>query len=152
MSVDPGQWAIIQSYRDDTSAVGEGLQPGDTKYDLNIRPPDITMVAFIQEMKANTVLTILSEVEIVLESGQQGIRLELESIDLSRMLITEIIGQVVIVTASENSKCSMRSQSDHARPIEAAPEILEHSQSFHSVTTDVKKDIDFRRSEHRFVA
>jgi hypothetical protein len=39
-----GQFAIFQSYPEDKYVGGEAFEPGDTKCDLNIRPPDIDML------------------------------------------------------------------------------------------------------------
>jgi heat shock protein HslJ len=85
--VVPGHRAVFQSYP-------------DTNCDLFIRPPDVTMVGFVQEMRANTAITILSEVEIVLKSRQQGIQMEVESMGRSKFLVTEVNGQVVVLNCT----------------------------------------------------
>jgi hypothetical protein len=58
------------------------------------------MVGFVQEMRANTAITILSEVEIVLKSRQQGIQMEVESMGRSKFLVTEVNGQVVVLNCT----------------------------------------------------
>jgi heat shock protein HslJ len=93
----PGHRAVLQSYPEEKYVGGEALQPGDTKCDLSIRPPAITMVDFAQEIRANTAITILSEAEIVLASGQPSIVLEVESMGRSLILITEINGRVIVL-------------------------------------------------------
>ena len=82
--VVPGHRAVLQSY-------------SDTTCDLFIHPPDITMVGLAQEMRTTWAITILSEAEIVLKSGQQGIQMEVESMGRSRILITEVNGRVVLL-------------------------------------------------------
>ena len=41
--VVPGQFAILQSYPEDKYVGGEAREPGDTKCDLTIRPPDVSV-------------------------------------------------------------------------------------------------------------
>ncbi len=96
--IDPGRFAILQSYPVDKYVGGEGFQPGDTKCDLAIRPPEIDIAGHMQQLKANTDLTILSEDEVVLQSGQPGTRLEVESLGLSLAMITEVNDRVVVLT------------------------------------------------------
>ena len=95
ISVDiPGSWVVTGVVPGHTAAF---QSYPDTQCDLFIRPPDTTMVDLAQEMRANTAITILSEAQIVLESGQQGIQMEVESMGRSRFLITEVNGRVVML-------------------------------------------------------
>jgi heat shock protein HslJ len=93
----PGQRAVLQSYPDGKYVGGEPLQPGDTKCDLNIRPAGTNLVDFAAEMRGNTAVTILSESEIILLSGQPGIVIEMESMGVSSVLLTQIHDQVVVL-------------------------------------------------------
>jgi heat shock protein HslJ len=96
--VAPGQFAILQSYPEDKYVGGGGQHPGDTKCDLSIRPPDVDMASHIQELKSNSSVTIVSEREMVLQSGQLGTRFEVESMGRSLSLVTEIDERVVVLT------------------------------------------------------
>jgi hypothetical protein len=95
---DPGQWAILQSYPEDKYVGGEGRQPGDTKCDLNIRPPGTSAVDLIKEWKANPDTTIVSEEEILLESGMAGTRLEAENMGRSLSMFIDVHERAVVLT------------------------------------------------------
>lgn len=92
--VDPGQYAILQSYPEDKYIGGEGLQPGDTKCDLNF-PLNTGAAELLQQWKSDPNATIISEQDIVLESGNSGSRLEIDNRGHSLSLITEIDNQAV---------------------------------------------------------
>jgi heat shock protein HslJ len=94
----PGQFAILQSYPEDKYVGGEGREPGDTKCDLNIRPLGNTAADLIQQWKSNPRSEIVSEGEMVLQSGQSGVRIEVESLGRSLSLITEVNERVVVLT------------------------------------------------------
>jgi hypothetical protein len=96
--VIPGQSAIFQSYPEDKYIGGEGFFPGDTKCDLTIRPPEIDVASHIQEIKSYTTDTIISEGETILQSGEPGIRLEVESRGRSLSMITEVNERTVVLT------------------------------------------------------
>jgi heat shock protein HslJ len=96
--VMPGQLATLQSYPEDKYVGGEALEPGDTKCDLTIRPPDVSVTDAIQALRSDTSATIVSEQEIVLQSGQLGIRMEVESMGPSMSLFTEINERTVVLT------------------------------------------------------
>ena len=96
--VVPGQFAILQSYPKDKYIGGEAREPGDTKCDLTIRPPDVSVADAIQALRSDTFATIVSEQEIVLQSGELGIRMEVESMGSSISLFTEINGRTVVLT------------------------------------------------------
>jgi hypothetical protein len=93
----PGQSAILQSYPETKGVGGEALEPGDTKCDLTIRPPDIDVDSHMQELRNDSTVTIVSEQEIYLQSGKLGIRLEVESMGRSLSLITEVNERVVVL-------------------------------------------------------
>jgi hypothetical protein len=93
----PGQFAILQSYPEDKYIGGEAFKPGDTKCDLTIRPPDIDVVIYIQQLKSDPTVTIVSEQEIVLQSGKPGTRVEVESMGRSLSLIIEVNERVVVL-------------------------------------------------------
>jgi len=93
----PGQRATLQSYPENKYNGGETLEPGDTKCDLFIRR-DISVENFVHQMESNEAITILSESEIVLNSGQTGIRIEFDSMGRSISVITEIDERAVLLT------------------------------------------------------
>jgi hypothetical protein len=96
--VVPGHTAILHSYPENKYVGGEALAGGDTKCDLNIRPAGVSAADFVQQMRDNAAITILSEGELSLASGQPGIRMELESLGRSLSLITEVNGRVVVLS------------------------------------------------------
>jgi heat shock protein HslJ len=99
--VEPGPRGgptIFASYPGDKYVGGEGFQPGDTKCDLTIHPPDISVADLVQQIKSDPSTTIVSEQEILLQSNQPGIRFEVESMGRSLSLITEINGRAVVLT------------------------------------------------------
>ncbi len=49
-------------------------------------------------MRTNSAITIVSDDELILASGQPGIRMELESMGRSLSLITEVNERVVVLT------------------------------------------------------
>ena len=98
IEVIPGQSAILQSYPEDKYVGGGGQHPGDTKCDLTIRPPDISMADTVQALRSDPAVTIVSEQEITLQSGKLGIRVEVDSMGRSLSLITEVNERVVVLT------------------------------------------------------
>jgi heat shock protein HslJ len=105
----PGSWAVVepgphggpatlQSYPPDKYVGGEPLQPGDTKCDLTIHPPGTSVADLVQQLRSSPRNTILSEREIVLQSGRSGRRFEVESMGRSLSLITEIDELAVVLT------------------------------------------------------
>jgi heat shock protein HslJ len=96
--VFPGESAIFQSYPEDKYVGGEAREPGDTKCDLTIRPADVTLAAHMSDLRSNPGLTVVSEQELILHSGEPGIRVEVESLGTSVSLITEVEARVVVLT------------------------------------------------------
>ena len=96
--IQPGQFAILQSYPEDKYVGGEAREAGDTKCDLTIRPADVDLESHMQQLRSNSTITIVSEDEIVLRSGMPGIRVEAVSMGLSVSLITEVNERVVVLT------------------------------------------------------
>jgi len=94
-TVVEGEYAILQSYPKDKYVGGEGLEPGDTKCDLSLRPEGESRRTLIDQWKSNEMTTILSEEEILLGSGRPAIRVELDSRGRSNVVITEIGGRVI---------------------------------------------------------
>jgi heat shock protein HslJ len=86
----PGQRVTLQSYPESKYVGGEALQAGDTKCDLSILPPDASVAGFVQQMKADSAVSLLSEAEIVLASGEPGTRIKLESMGRSLLLVTAL--------------------------------------------------------------
>jgi len=96
--VDPGAYAILLSYPEDKYVGGEGRAPGDTKCDLNIRPPGTSAADLIQQWKSNPDTTIIAEGPVLLQSGQLGTRIELENMGRSLSLISDVNGRAVALT------------------------------------------------------
>ena len=94
----PGQSAILQSYPEGKYVGGEAFEPGDTKCDLTIRPPEIDVASHMQQLRSDSSLTIVSEQEIVLQSGKPGIRMEVDSMGRTVSLFTEVSGRVVVLS------------------------------------------------------
>jgi heat shock protein HslJ len=96
--VMPGQSAILQSYPEDKYIGGEAREPGDSKCDLTILAPDVSVLDAIQRLRSDTLATIVSEEEVVLRSGEPGIKMEVESMGLSVSLFTEVSERTVVLT------------------------------------------------------
>jgi hypothetical protein len=65
---------ILRSYPADKYVGGEGFRPGDTKCDLTVHLPGTRATDVIQRIKSAPLTTIVSEEEIVLQSGNQTSR------------------------------------------------------------------------------
>jgi hypothetical protein len=95
--VDPGRLSYLQSYPEDKYIGGEPFQPGDTKCDLYIRPPDLSIADAIQQWKSGPNTTVVSEQEVTLQSGELGTRIEVESMGQSISLFTVINERTVVL-------------------------------------------------------
>jgi len=93
----PGQRATLQSYPENEYMGGEALKPGDTKCDLFIRN-EVSVENFISQMRSNEAITILTEEQISLITGQTATRVEMESLGRSILILTEINGYTVVLT------------------------------------------------------
>jgi len=93
----PGQRATLQSYPENKYMGGEALKPGDTKCDLFIRN-DVNVENFISQMRSNEAITLLTEEQIFLITGQTATRIEMESLGRSILILTEINGYTVVLT------------------------------------------------------
>ena len=93
-----GEYAIFTSYPEEKYIGGEALESGDSKCDLSIRQDGDSVDELIQMWKSDGMTTILSEQEVMLNSGQSGYRFELDSMGRANVLITEIHGRVVLLT------------------------------------------------------
>jgi heat shock protein HslJ len=99
--IEPGPHGgptILMSYPQDKYVGGEGRKPGDTKCDLYIHPPDVSVTDAIQALRSDPLATILSEQEIVLQSGELGIKMEVESMGPSNSLFAEVNQRTVVLT------------------------------------------------------
>jgi hypothetical protein len=105
----PGSWTIVepgprggptilQSYPENKYVGGEPFQPGDTKCDLTIHPPDTSVADVAPQNRSDPPVTIVSEGEIVLQSGRTGTRFEVESMGRSLSLVTEVNERAVVLT------------------------------------------------------
>jgi hypothetical protein len=97
-----GQLVIFQSYPEDKYIGGEIFEADDTKCDLTIRPPEINLTSQIQEMKSNPTISIVSEDEMVLQTGLTGKRFVIDSMGRSITLVTEINNRTVVFTCFGN--------------------------------------------------
>jgi heat shock protein HslJ len=93
-----GEYAIFQSYPEDKYIGGEGREPGDTKCDLNIRPTGTRAEELVQQWQADSMTTIVSEDEFILQSGLTGQRFVIDSMGRATVFITELNQRVVILT------------------------------------------------------
>jgi heat shock protein HslJ len=96
--VSPGESAILQSYREDKYIGGEAREPGDSKCDLTILEPGVSVPDAIQRLRSDALSTIVSEQEIVLRSGEPGMRMEVESMGPSISMFSEINKRTVVLT------------------------------------------------------
>jgi hypothetical protein len=93
-----GQREILQSYPEGKYVGGLAREPGDTKCDLTIHLPDIGVADVLQRPKSDPIINIVSEQEIVPQSGRSGTRIEVESMGRSISLITEVNERVAVLT------------------------------------------------------
>jgi hypothetical protein len=99
--VEPGPHGgptILQSYPQDKYVGGERRQPGDTKCDLYVHPPGTSVADVVPQNRSDPPVTVVSEDEIVLRSGQPGRRFEVESMGRALSLVTEVNEQAVVLT------------------------------------------------------
>jgi len=97
--IEPGpHWPILQSYPQDKYVGGGARQAGDTKCDLAVHPPEISLADVVQRLRSSPDVTIVSEQEIVLQSGELGMRREVESLGRSLSLYAEINERAVVLT------------------------------------------------------
>jgi hypothetical protein len=99
--VEPGPHGgptTLQSYPQDKYVGGEARQPGDTKCDLTVHPPEVSVADVLERIKSDPHATIVSEREIVLYSGRPGTRREVESMGRSLSLYTEVNERAVVLT------------------------------------------------------
>lgn len=100
--VFPGESAVLQSYPEDKYVGGEARDPADTKCDLTVRPPDLDLAGHLEQVRSDPTITIVSETEILLQSGRPGTRLELESMGRSLSLVAQINDRVIVMTCFGN--------------------------------------------------
>ena len=105
----PGSWTIVepgphggptilQSFPMDKYVGGEPFQAGDTKCDLTVHPTGTTVADVAPRSRSDPPLTVLSEQEIVLQSGRPGWRYEVESMGRSLSLVAEVNERAVVLT------------------------------------------------------
>jgi heat shock protein HslJ len=88
--VVPGGAITLQSYPQDKYVGGEGFRPGDSKCDLIVHPPGVSVADLVQQTKSAPMNTILSEQEVTLNSGQTGTRIEVDSLGRSIALFAAL--------------------------------------------------------------
>ena len=96
--VTNGEYAIFQSYPEDKYVGGEARDSGDTKCDLNIRPTGTRAEELVQQWQSDSMTTIVSEEEFILQSGGSGQRFDIDSMGRATVFITELDQRVVILT------------------------------------------------------
>jgi proline iminopeptidase len=97
-SIVEGEYAIFSSYPPDKYIGGGARQPGDTKCDLNLNPSANSADDLIQQWETSAITTIVSEEDIVLNSGNSGIVFIIDSMGRSTTLATEIDNNLVTFT------------------------------------------------------
>ena len=97
-----GGYAIFQSYPEDKYVGGEGREPEDTKCDLNIQPAGISVGELIQKWESNELTTIVSDEDVVLQSGLIGQRFIIESMGRSFAFVTEINNRAIVLNCFGN--------------------------------------------------
>jgi heat shock protein HslJ len=88
--VVPGGAITLQSYPQDKYVGGEAFQPGDSKCDLIVHPPGVSVADLVQQTKSAPMNTIVSEQEVTLNSGQTGTRIEVEGMGRSIALFAAL--------------------------------------------------------------
>jgi heat shock protein HslJ len=97
-SIVEGEYAIFSSYPPDKYIGGGARQPGDTKCDLNLNPSANSADDLIQQWETSAITKIVSEEDIVLNSGNSGIVFIIDSMGRSTTLATEIDNNLVTFT------------------------------------------------------
>jgi hypothetical protein len=95
---DQPRTTILQSYPKDKYVGGEAFQAGDTKCDLTIHPTGVRAADLVRKTKFNPALTVVSERELVLNSGLIGTRMEIESMGNSLSLVGEVGDRALILS------------------------------------------------------
>jgi len=101
-SITEGQYAIFQSYPLDKYIGGEVMEPNDTKCDLNIHEAGTQPGEVVLLWKADPLTEIVSQDEVVLNSGQIGQKYILESMGQTVVLVAEINAQTVTLACFGN--------------------------------------------------
>jgi heat shock protein HslJ len=97
-----GDYAIFQSYPEEKYFGGEGRDPEDSKCDLNIQPAGISVGELIQQWESNEITTIVSEEEVVLQSGLIGQWFFIESMGRSVAFVAEINKRAIVLSCFGN--------------------------------------------------
>ena len=93
-----GEYAILQSYPEDKYVGGERREEGDTKCDLSIRPEGEQIADIVNQWASDERTTIVSENEIILNSGSAARRIIIDSMGRAVVYIAEINQKVVLLT------------------------------------------------------
>jgi len=86
---------IVQSYPEGTYVGGEPFRPGDTKCDLWIHPPKTRAATLVERYDTDPDVIVVSQEQVVLESGDVGTRTEANAMGPSVSMITEVNGRAV---------------------------------------------------------
>ena len=93
-----GDYAIFQSYPPDKYVGGEGFQPGDTKCDLNLSVDAATLDEVLTQWTSDGLSEIVTQEYLMLPTGLEGLRVELEGWGGSLTMFTEINGRIITFT------------------------------------------------------
>jgi len=95
---DQSRTTILQSYPLDEYVGGEPFRPGDSKCDLTTYPAGVRAADVLARTRSGPRLTVLTQQEIVLNSGRVGVRREIESMGRSLSMVVEVGERAVTLT------------------------------------------------------
>lgn len=91
-------YAIFSSYPPEKYIGGEARQAGDVKCDLNLDHDERSIDDLLQQWASSALTTIVSEEEILLNSGNPGRIFTIDSMGQSTTLVTEVHNRLVTLT------------------------------------------------------
>jgi heat shock protein HslJ len=97
-SIVDGEYAIFSSYSPDKYIGGEPREAGDMKCDLNLNPSADSVDGLVQQWEISSITTIVSEKEIVLNSGNPAGVFVVDSMGRSTTMVTNINDRLVTFT------------------------------------------------------
>ena len=97
-SIVEGKYAIFSSYSPDKYIGGGVRQPDDIKCDLNLDLDVDSIGALVEQWDASSITSIISEREIVLDSGSFGTIFVIDSLGYSTTLVSELDNRLVLFT------------------------------------------------------
>lgn len=98
-----GEYAVLTSYPEDKYVGGGQHSPNDTKCDLNLHPGFTgDAQALLDQWKSDSIASVLSEEEMLLNSGQPATRIEIDNRGVSMSVVTKIGDRVISLTCWGN--------------------------------------------------